>query len=62
MRAAAVQLVRNVLQEAGTILVMRPGEGATEIPDVIEVALATASPARLAGAQEQNSDRNLQGL
>ncbi len=44
MRAAAVQLVRNVLQGAGTILAMHPGEGATEIPDVIEVALATAHP------------------
>ena len=41
MRAAAVQLVRNVLKEAGTILVMRPDENATEIPDVIEVALAS---------------------
>jgi two-component system chemotaxis sensor kinase CheA len=41
MRAAAVQLVRNVLQEVGSILVMRPDEGATEIPDVIEVALAS---------------------
>jgi two-component system chemotaxis sensor kinase CheA len=41
MRAAAVQLVRNVLQEAGTILVMRPDEQATEIPEVIEVALAS---------------------
>ncbi len=41
MRAAAVQLVRNVLQEVGTILVMRPDETATEISDVIEVALAS---------------------
>ncbi len=41
MRAAAVQLVRNVLQEVGTILVMRPDESATEISDVIEVALAS---------------------
>ena len=44
MRAAAVQLVRNVLQEAGTILAMHPEDGATEIPDVIEVALATDHP------------------
>ncbi len=44
MRAAAVQLVRNVLQEAGTILVMHPEEDATDIPNVIEVALATAHP------------------
>jgi two-component system chemotaxis sensor kinase CheA len=41
MHAAAVQLVRNVLQEVGTILVMRPDEHATAIPDVIEVALAS---------------------
>jgi two-component system chemotaxis sensor kinase CheA len=41
MRAAAVQLVRNVLQETGTILVMRPDEQAAEIPDIIEVALAS---------------------
>ncbi|HVJ04424.1 MAG TPA: chemotaxis protein CheA [Candidatus Saccharimonadales bacterium] len=41
MRAAAVQLVRNVLQEVGTILVMRPDDSATEISDVIEVALAS---------------------
>ncbi len=41
MRAAAVQLVRNVLQEFGSILVMRPEENATEIPDIIEVALAS---------------------
>jgi two-component system chemotaxis sensor kinase CheA len=41
MRAAAVQLVRNVLQEVGTILVMRPDENAAEIPDVIEVVLAS---------------------
>jgi two-component system chemotaxis sensor kinase CheA len=41
MRAAAVQLVRNVLQEAGTILVMRPDENTAEIPEIIEVALAS---------------------
>jgi two-component system chemotaxis sensor kinase CheA len=41
MRAAAVQLVRNVLQEVGTILVMRPDESTTVIPDVIEVVLAS---------------------
>jgi two-component system, chemotaxis family, sensor kinase CheA len=41
MRAAAVQLVRNVLQEVGTILVMRPDENATVVPDVIEVVLAS---------------------
>jgi two-component system chemotaxis sensor kinase CheA len=41
MRAAAVQLVRNVLQEAGTILVMRPDGSSSEIPDVIEVVLAS---------------------
>ena len=41
MRAAAVQLVRNVLQEVGTILVMRPDENTTDIPDIIELALAS---------------------
>ena len=41
MRAAAVQLIRNVLEEVGTILVMRPEANATEIPDVVEVALAS---------------------
>jgi two-component system chemotaxis sensor kinase CheA len=41
MRAAAVQLVRNVLQEVGTILVMRPDENTPEIPEIIEVVLAS---------------------
>jgi two-component system chemotaxis sensor kinase CheA len=41
MRSAAVQLVRNVLQEVGTILVMRPDESTAEIPDIIEVVLAS---------------------
>jgi two-component system chemotaxis sensor kinase CheA len=41
MRAAAVQLVRNVLSEVGTILVMRPEENTIQIPDVIEVALCS---------------------
>ena len=41
MRAAAVQLVRNVLSEAGTILVMRPEENTAQIPDVIEVVLCS---------------------
>jgi len=41
MRAAAVQLVRNVLQEVGTILVMRPDENTAEIPEIIEVVLAS---------------------
>jgi two-component system chemotaxis sensor kinase CheA len=41
MRAAAVQLVRNVLQEVGTVLVMRPDETTKEIPDVIEVVIAS---------------------
>ena len=44
MRAAAVQLVRNVLQEAGTILVMRPDESSSQIPDIIEVAFASHHP------------------
>ncbi len=44
MRAAAVQLVRNILQEAGTILVMRPEENSGAVPDIIEVALASHHP------------------
>ena len=44
MRAAAVQLVRNILQEAGTILVMRPDENSGAVPDMIEVALASHHP------------------
>jgi two-component system, chemotaxis family, sensor kinase CheA len=43
MRAAAAQLVRNVLQGLGTVLVMRPDES-TPVPDVIEAALCTAHP------------------
>ncbi len=41
MRAAAVQLVRNVLEESGTILVMRPEEITAAAPDVIEAVLSS---------------------
>ncbi len=41
MRAAAVQLVRNVLEEAGTVLVMRPEENTAVVPEVIEAVLST---------------------
>ncbi len=41
MRAAAVQLVRNVLEESGTILVMRPEETNAAVPDVIEAVLSS---------------------
>ena len=42
MRAAAVQLVRNVMQEVGTILVMRPEESATNPNvDTIEAAICS---------------------
>jgi two-component system, chemotaxis family, sensor kinase CheA len=44
MRAAAVQLVRNVLLEVGTVLVMHPDERSSGIPDIIEVALASPHP------------------
>jgi two-component system, chemotaxis family, sensor kinase CheA len=44
MRAAAVQLVRNVMQEVGTILAMHPEEDSAETPEVMEVALATHHP------------------
>src|SRR5689334_10652949 len=40
MRAAAVQLVRNVMQEVGTILVMRPDENAASV-EVIEAAICS---------------------
>ncbi len=43
MRAAALQLVRNVLQEVGTVLAMRPEDG-NVVPDVIETALASHHP------------------
>ncbi len=41
MRAAAVQLVRNVLEECGTVLVMRPEENTAAVPDVIEAVLSS---------------------
>jgi two-component system chemotaxis sensor kinase CheA len=44
MRAAALQLIRNVVQEVGTILAMHPEEESTETPDIVEVALATHHP------------------
>ncbi len=40
MRAAAVQLVRNVMQEVGSILVMRPEENSA-IVEVIEAAICS---------------------
>jgi len=40
MRCAAVQLVRNVLQEVGSVLVMRPDESAHE-PELIEAAICS---------------------
>lgn len=45
MRGAALQLVRNVLSEAGTVLVSHPDESsATENIDVVELALASHHP------------------
>jgi two-component system, chemotaxis family, sensor kinase CheA len=42
MRAAALQLIRNVLQEAGTVLVTHPEESTSnESIEVVELALAT---------------------
>lgn len=42
MRAAAVQLVRNVIQEVGTILVMRPDESAANANvETIEAAICS---------------------
>jgi two-component system chemotaxis sensor kinase CheA len=44
MRAAALQLIRNIMQEVGTILAMHPEEESTETPEIVEVALATHHP------------------
>ena len=44
MRTAALQLIRNVMQEVGTILAMHPEEESTETPDTLEIALATHHP------------------
>jgi len=41
MRSAAAQLVRNVLQEAGTILAMHPEDSSAAEVNRIEIALAT---------------------
>lgn len=41
MRAAALQLIRNVMQEVGNIVIMRPDESATEVPDLVEAVLAS---------------------
>lgn len=41
LRAAALQLVRNVLEEAGTILALRPEQAEIEKVNVIEAAIAT---------------------
>jgi two-component system, chemotaxis family, sensor kinase CheA len=46
MRAAALQLIRNVLQEAGTILVTHPDETSATVEniDLVELAIATHHP------------------
>ncbi|HWR36943.1 MAG TPA: chemotaxis protein CheA [Clostridia bacterium] len=42
MRAAALQLIRNVMQEVGTLVVMHPEEGSADVSvEVIELALAS---------------------
>ena len=41
MRAAALQLVRNVFQESGTVLVMHPEDGSPGPIDVVEAAIAS---------------------
>src|SRR5205085_6756940 len=41
MRAAALQLVRNVLEEAGTILAIRPEQSEAAQVNLIEAALVT---------------------
>ncbi len=44
MRSAALQLVRNVLEEVGTPLAIHPSEETAEPPSVIESALASHHP------------------
>jgi two-component system chemotaxis sensor kinase CheA len=44
MRAAALQLLRNVMQEVGTLVVIRPNENVTEVPAVVEAAIASHHP------------------
>ncbi|MFB3916929.1 MAG: chemotaxis protein CheA [Terriglobales bacterium] len=41
MRAAALQLVRNVLQESGAVLVIHPEDGSPGPVDVVEAAIAS---------------------
>src|SRR5438105_14375313 len=41
LRAAALQLVKNVLEEAGAILALKPDLASAESVNVIEAALAT---------------------
>jgi two-component system, chemotaxis family, sensor kinase CheA len=45
MRGAALQLLQNVLQQAGTILAQHPEDAApSAMPDVMEFAIATSLP------------------
>ena len=44
MRAAALQLIRNVMQEVGTVLVSRPEEATAEIPEIVEAAVGSHHP------------------
>lgn len=44
MRAAALQLIRKTLSECGTVLVTRPAEDSTTVPEMVEVAICSPHP------------------
>ncbi|HUO61088.1 MAG TPA: chemotaxis protein CheA [Candidatus Acidoferrales bacterium] len=44
MRAAALQLIRNVMQEVGSVLVSRPEDATAEIPEIVEAAVGSHHP------------------
>jgi two-component system chemotaxis sensor kinase CheA len=44
MRAAALQLIRNMMQEVGSVLVSRPEETTAEIPEIVEAAVGSHHP------------------
>jgi two-component system chemotaxis sensor kinase CheA len=44
MRAAALQLIRNVMSEVGTVLVSRPEDTTAEIPGIVEAAVGSHHP------------------
>ncbi|HEX8924511.1 MAG TPA: Hpt domain-containing protein, partial [Terriglobales bacterium] len=44
MRAAALQLIRNVMSEVGTVLVSRPEDATADIPEIVEAAVGSHHP------------------